>query len=230
MARPNKQGLDYFPLDVEMDDKFELIEANHGVAGFGIVIKLFQKIYKDGYFLKWTEETALLFSKRINVDIKEVNAVIEDCCSHQVFDKKLFTKYKILTSAGIQEHYLFAIVRRKKVNLCKAYLLTDMNGINKDINWVNDSKSTQSIVKDRKVKNRKVKKSEFIPPTLDDVKAYFKEKGYKVETAIRAFNHYEAGNWHDVNGNPVLNWKQKIGTNWFKEENKIYAEYKPIMP
>jgi hypothetical protein len=59
MSRPIKQGLDYFPMDVEVDDKIELIEAKHGISGFGILVKLFQKIYKEGYYLNWNEETLL---------------------------------------------------------------------------------------------------------------------------------------------------------------------------
>ena len=40
-----KSGIDYFPLDVTLNDKFELIEAEFGLIGFAVVIKLLQKIY-----------------------------------------------------------------------------------------------------------------------------------------------------------------------------------------
>ena len=33
-GRPLKNGVDYFPLEVILDDKFELIEAEHGIQGF----------------------------------------------------------------------------------------------------------------------------------------------------------------------------------------------------
>lgn len=58
LARPQKEGLEYFPLDVDMDqdDKVALIEAQHGLVGFGVVIKLLMKIYKHGYFYEWTEK------------------------------------------------------------------------------------------------------------------------------------------------------------------------------
>ncbi|MBQ4336486.1 MAG: NAD-binding protein, partial [Lentisphaeria bacterium] len=39
-----KKGLDWFPLDTRLDDKFELIEAEFGAAGFAVVIKLLQRI------------------------------------------------------------------------------------------------------------------------------------------------------------------------------------------
>lgn len=64
-------------------------------------------------------------------------------------------------------------------------------------------------------------KKEFTPPTLDEVKAYFKEEGYREDVAERAFKHYSKGDWHDANGKKVNNWKQKMSTNWMKDENKI---------
>jgi len=75
--------------------------------------------------------------------------------------------------------------------------------------------------KHKLIPTKKVVKKVFIPPTLDQVKAYFKEEGYNEETAERAFRHYSKGDWHDANGKPVKNWKQKLSTNWMKPENKI---------
>ena len=45
MARLNKIGLDYFPLDtdIELNDKIQLIESEFGLKGFAIIIKLFIK-------------------------------------------------------------------------------------------------------------------------------------------------------------------------------------------
>jgi hypothetical protein len=150
MARPIKQGLDYFPLDVDLDEKIELIEAKHGISGFGILIKLFQRIYKEGYFLRLSEESLLLFSKRISVNINEINAVINDCLRYQIFDEKLYSEYNILTSAGIQKRYLAAVDRRKEVDLIEGYIVANINGINVRINWINDCNNTQSKVKESK--------------------------------------------------------------------------------
>jgi hypothetical protein len=57
-------------------------------------------------------------------------------------------------------------------------------------------------------------------PTLQDVKSYFAEKGYKVEVGIRAFEYYDSAGWKDSKGNPVRNWKQKMIAVWMKDENK----------
>ena len=62
-----KNGLPYFPLNVVLDTKFELIEAEFGLNGFGVVVKLYQKIYGQGYYIEWTDEVALLFAKKIGL-------------------------------------------------------------------------------------------------------------------------------------------------------------------
>ena len=50
-----KSGIDYFPLDVVLDEKFELIEAEYGLTGFGVIVRLLQEIYgKAGYYIEWT--------------------------------------------------------------------------------------------------------------------------------------------------------------------------------
>ncbi len=69
---------------------------------------------------------------------------------------------------------------------------------------------------------KKAKKSpSFTPPTLDEVKKYFKENGYTEQSAEKAFYYYEEGEWKDSHGNQVKNWKQKMRGVWFKDENKI---------
>lgn len=79
-------------------------------------------------------------------------------------------------------------------------------------NMLNDNDTV--IVKEKK-------KKEFIPPSLLEFETFFEESGYSKDSAKKAFEHYELGNWHDVNGKPVLNWKQKVHMVWFKDENKI---------
>lgn len=60
----------------------------------------------------------------------------------------------------------------------------------------------------------------FQPPSLDEVRAYFREKGYTEAAADKAWNYYDAGGWKDGKGNQVKNWKQKMQGVWFREENK----------
>ncbi|NTW31593.1 MAG: helix-turn-helix domain-containing protein [Bacteroidetes bacterium] len=70
------------------------------------------------------------------------------------------------------------------------------------------------------IHEKKKKRKKFIPPLLQEVKDFFKEKGVSEELAIRAYDHYNLANWHDSNDNPVHNWRQKMNTVWCTEKNK----------
>lgn len=66
----------------------------------------------------------------------------------------------------------------------------------------------------------KKEKKKFIPPTENQVTEYFKENGYSIEAGKKAFKYYDVADWKDAKGNQVKNWKQKMISVWFKEENK----------
>ena len=165
MARPRKVGLDYFPLDVDIDqdDKVALIEAQHGILGFGIIIKLLMKIYSEGYFYNWTEKEQILFTRRVNVDINTINAIIESCSKWGIFSSELLKKHEILTSKGIQVRYFEATKRRQRVEIIKEYLLlgksclkdfdkvvvVDINKVNANINPKLDEVIETSIPKEK---------------------------------------------------------------------------------
>lgn len=60
----------------------------------------------------------------------------------------------------------------------------------------------------------------FVPPTLDEVKAYFKSEGYNEASAIKFHKSYSANEWKDSNDKLVKGWKQKAINVWFTEQNK----------
>lgn len=171
MARPIKEGLEYFPLDVSNDDKLDLIEAEFGLTGFAVIIKLWQTIYRNNYYYNFGEPEQLLFSKRVSVDRNEVIAIINSATRWKLFDKNIFEKYKILTSTGIQKRYFGSINRRTNISVVKELLLIDLseykafqyvsiNLINDDINPVNaDENSSQTELMSAKSTQRKVKES-----------------------------------------------------------------------
>ncbi len=143
MARPKKQGLDYFPLDVNVDNKLEILESEYGILGFGFIIKLFQKIYANGYYLEWNQYSASLFKKEVGIEKEKINEIIDFCLDINIFDKRLYQQCQILTSRGIQKRYFTVCKRRKEVEVIKEYLLVKPQdyGINVDNNSNNDSKN-----------------------------------------------------------------------------------------
>ena len=161
-----KSGLDYFPLNVDLDEKFELIEAEFGLTGFAVVVKLLQRIYGgQGYYCEWTDEVALLFARKIGAGAGVVSEIVEASIRRGIFDRTLYEKYAVLTSRGIQKRYFEAVSRRKSVEVKERYLLiphaskksdVDILGENADIFEENDDISEQSKEEKRKEKERKV--------------------------------------------------------------------------
>ena len=180
MARPLKEGVDYFSLDCYMDDKIKMIQAEFGLKGFAIVVKLWQTIYREhGYYCERNEEKKLLFASEEGADCGPglINEIVQACIRRDIFSKKLFDKYQILTSRGIQKRYLSITAKRKKAEMKKEYSLVEVahNSINDDNNRVNVGKNqvnsvdnTQSKVKESKVNNNAPASASSDLPEEDD--------------------------------------------------------------
>jgi hypothetical protein len=85
---------------------------------------------------------------------------------------------------------------------------------------VYEVKAEQAYINNEKMKTSKQNKRDFIPPTVEEVRKFFDENGYSPEAGEKACNYYAEAAWHDSHANPVLNWKQKMRSVWFKDENK----------
>jgi len=165
MTRPFKQGLDYFSLDVNCDDKVKLIEAKFGLVGFGIWVKLLQIIYDNGYYTKLTERELLLYKNRVNADINLITDVVSECVKWGIFNESQYNGNKILTSTGIQKRFIEATKRRSEITIELDYWIIDIPESNKNcliktigktVNVCNNSKidnnNSQSKVKEIKPK------------------------------------------------------------------------------
>lgn len=158
MARKVKEGLDYFTLDCNMNDKIKLIEAEFGIKAFAIIVKLYQKIYSErGYYCEWNEDVALLFIASLGgnsgVSKSLIDVILSASIRRGIFSQELYENFGILTSKRIQEQYFDAVSRREKVEVEKEYLLVKVcknmvivnnNSINVDINSQNVSNNSQS--------------------------------------------------------------------------------------
>ena len=161
MARPVKAGLDYFPLDVYCDNKLKLIEAEFGLKGFAIVVKLWQKTYAErGYYCEFDEEAALLFADSVRMGGNAVSEIVRAAVKRGIFDAGMYEKYKILTSHGIQKRYMEGTGKRVRVEIEKRYLLLSapeinqnvvLNGVSGGENAVSDAGNTQSKVNQTKL-------------------------------------------------------------------------------
>ena len=162
-----KEAFDFFPLDVHLSDRMELIEAEFGLIGFAVIVKLWMRIYGSrGYYCEFDEEVALMFSHKTGVGVNAVSEILNAAFKRGIFDRTLYEKYKILTSKGIQERCMKMCSRRKRFEVEKKYLLISVpislenvyiKGENVNISEENVYIFTQSKIKERK--ESKVNKS-----------------------------------------------------------------------
>jgi hypothetical protein len=173
-----------------------------------------------------------------------VSEILAASIKRGMFDKEIFDKYHVLTSRGIQKRYFEAVSRRKVLEVDYNILLVDADILpknadikrkNVNIYSKNADISKQSKVEESKVKESKVKSkadkpphARFVPPTLEEVKAYVKERNSPVDPQ-KFFDYFSAGNWIDSKGQPVRNWKQKLIT-WEGRQQAANPQDKPQRP
>ena len=148
MARPTKQGLSYFPLDTNFDEKTELFIIENGADGLGILITVWQMIYdNEGYYIGNGDDLFLLIRKRILSDVERIKEVVNNALERGLFDKRLHDKYKILTSKAIQKRYFIGSNRKKSVNVIKEYTLIDVSDCENVVNVSNNATNVKEDIK-----------------------------------------------------------------------------------
>ena len=230
MARPIKQGLNYFPVDVDMmeDPKVELVSAKYGLRSEAIIMRLLYKIYRNGYFIEWNEDIALLFLKRLNgeIQIEYLNDVINELIKRNFFDKILFQKYGVLTSHGIQKRYIKAWrdSKRKTIDIEPHLNLLRINSEETP----NIPEETPNIPEDishkgEEIKEKKIKGKDSTVPSLDEVLLYATQAQIPEESAKGYFYHYQSAGW--VTAGAVqrhFEWRSKL-QQWYLNEVKQFS-------
>ena len=156
MARPTKQGLEYFSLDTDFfsDVKVRRISRACGPASTSILICLLCNIYRDkGYYIAWDENLPFVVADTIGTTEGAVEEVVKKAIQIGFFDKEMFDKHKILTSNGIQNRFKRAITRREEIAYVSDYLISARNNsVSAYNNSVSAYRNEQSKVKESKIK------------------------------------------------------------------------------
>lgn len=220
MARPESNTVSYYPHIPGEGKKMYFIDKKYGNDGYATWFKILDKIaVTDYHYLNLNKEEELMFlSSKCNITEDRLLSIINDLVKLGKFDKELWENRIIWDQSfidSIQEVY------NKRNNKCMTIegLRIILHGLG-ILKQIKGTVKLQSIVEYTKVKERRV----FSPPSLEEVLLYFKENNFDENTAIKAFKYYDVANWKDSKGNQVLNWKQKMQSVWFKEENKVVQQ------
>ncbi len=121
MARPVKKGLDFHYTDnyIFSDRKIKIIMSEYGSDGYTLYSYLKCEIFKEGYYLRVDEDLKNIAASDLNMSPNKIGQMIGFFCKRSLFDDKLFTTDKALTSADIQRTYQRAIkARAAKRTVC----------------------------------------------------------------------------------------------------------------
>ncbi len=133
MARPNKKGLDYFPLSMDFfrDEKIVPVTDEYGLKGEAIILRLLGFIYLNGYYIAWDDYAANFVARTYfsgcthGVSPKLVASVVSKLVDGGFFCADLYHSFRILTSRSIQRVYFNACARRKNIEVVREYLLVN---------------------------------------------------------------------------------------------------------
>lgn len=159
MPRPRKQGLDYFPFDCDFfyDEKIDAVAGEFGIKGEITAIKLLCAIYRNGYFIEWSEMLKMKMCNRLpGISPQLLEQIVNRLVKWGFFDKSLFDSANILTSRGIQRRF-FEATRNRVRSTSLPYILDfsvenrEKTAVSYEETPVSYKKSTQSKVKNIKI-------------------------------------------------------------------------------
>lgn len=119
MARPIKEGLDYFSHDVDAvnDEKIEALRMLYKNDGYAFYFILLERIYRTSNFeLDISDaETIQILSKKIGITVDEFNSMLKTSLKYGCFDRDTYDTSKLLTSKGIKKRANVVIEKRVKM-------------------------------------------------------------------------------------------------------------------
>lgn len=151
MARPKKQGFDYFPLDVDWwnDDKIHNLEEAVGDRGSLIYLKLLSNLYEVGCCYRWNDAEAKAFTRRHRVERDFLDRAVNAMLEEGLFDLSVFKSTGFLTSKSIQQRALSVL------KSCKRMSLNTPSGV-----WLLDSNNDPSVSSFLIIKNENERERE----------------------------------------------------------------------
>ncbi|MEK5415152.1 DUF4373 domain-containing protein [Paenibacillus sp. FSL L8-0708] len=171
MARPKKEGMEYFPHDTDAvnDEKIEAMRALFGNDGYAFYFILLERIYRSGNgeldVSSFTVRTALI--KKLGIDQDQFIPMLEASFEIGLFDPIYYETHKCITSVGIKKRHeevenMRSKWRKKKTKNEEIEVFPEENitesevisGENYNTEGLSPEKGAQRKVKESKVNNK----------------------------------------------------------------------------
>ncbi len=110
MARPIKQGLDYFSHDTDAssDEKLQSLRALYRNDGYAFYFIALERIYRtpNGELDISSDDERRILAKTIGISLKKLDTILKSCFKKNLFSEKRFSKDGVLTSDAIKRRFL----------------------------------------------------------------------------------------------------------------------------
>lgn len=207
-GRPPKEKIDYSGWDVTIldnDEKIDRLIDSQGIGAFTIYFYLCQKAYgSNGYYLTWSYSQCATIARKLGkgASADYVKNTVDMCFQCCLFDKRLFEKYEILTSRGIQKRFWEVAKSRIVKSVISNYWLLeaeecsglafDTPKLNYDTPKLNydTPKAPQSKVKESIVKYSKEEESRETSAATDVLHTYEKYIGIVTPQVAEGIDFY----------------------------------------
>ena len=161
MSRPLKNGLAYFPFDVDFftDKKIKRLRAKYGADGIAVYMYLLCEIYRSGYYIEYDEDLILDISDELNLSEGSTTQIMNYLLSRSLFDETLAKSVKVLTAASIQRRYQEAKKGSKRdIVVERDYWLLQKNETNSFIKLypLEDNSENNSDNSEKKIFNSEI--------------------------------------------------------------------------
>lgn len=135
MAGRPKKRIDYAGWSVDIfssDTKIDKLLDAQGWIGFGVYFYLCQMAFgSEGYYYEWCYDLCATTARKMGggVSAGTVKETVDYCLRIGLFNKRLFDRWGVLTSKGIQKSYLIVLKskNRKGTEVYKEFWLLDKN-------------------------------------------------------------------------------------------------------
>lgn len=189
MARPMKQGLDYFPFDVDFfsDKKIKRLRASYGNDGVAVYVYLLCQIYRNGYFAEYDEDLILDISDELHIAKNLTTQILNYLFSRSlltVIESKLAEPVKVITAASVQRRYQAAKKGAKRdIDVAAEFWVLGSDDTesfirvrpadgssenNESFSGNNESKCEKNTTKESKEKESKAKESKTEESTVKE--------------------------------------------------------------
>lgn len=124
MARPTKEGMDYFPHDTDAtnDEKIEALRALHGNDGYAFYFIILERIYRSAAAELDVSKPAVLAALivKLGVSKDKFNEILETAFDVGCLNKERYETDQVLTSNGIKKRAKEVTTLRNKWKKNKA--------------------------------------------------------------------------------------------------------------